>query len=140
MARRPARLTSSRLVPGGGLAGHEGTAVYRGHTLLKHVGKTSEQLAERLATDPNLTWSSSFTDRGTAEAAISDALSQHSQRAAIWIGSNSHTWIIDADVGWEIGRSVHRSGMMVTSTRLQVVLRRESSVLGYHIKTAFPTP
>ena len=40
-------LRSSRIVPGGGLAAHEGTATYRGHTLLKHVGKTPEELAAR---------------------------------------------------------------------------------------------
>jgi len=68
--RLPRRLRSSPLVPGGGLQAHEGGVGHRGHTIGKHVNKTARELAQRFKDDPNLKWSSSFTDRGVAEAAI----------------------------------------------------------------------
>jgi hypothetical protein len=138
--RLPESVRSSPLVPGGGLEAHEGTETVRGHTLRKHVNKTPRQLAKRFRADPDLRWSSSFTDRYTAEAAISQALGQNGHKIARWNASNADTLIIDADVGCEIGSSLSVNGIMVRTPKLRVVLRKESSVLGYYIKTAFPTP
>ncbi|HEU5269333.1 MAG TPA: RNase A-like domain-containing protein [Jatrophihabitans sp.] len=138
--RLPARLRSSPLVPGGGLKAHEGEATFRGHTILKHVKRTREELAERHLSDPNLQWSSSFPDRATAEAAIARVLDLNRLKITKWKDGSPGALILDADVGWQVGISVAPSGMMVTTAKLRVVLRREPSVLGYYIRTAFPTP
>lgn len=45
-----------------------------GHTIAKHVAKSSEELLERLAKSPGLQSASAFTDLRTAEYAISRAL------------------------------------------------------------------
>jgi hypothetical protein len=138
--RLPKRLRSSPLVPGGGLHAHEGTATHRGHTIAKHVKKTPAELAQRFKTDSNIQWSSSFTDRATAETAIAGTLAANKLKVERWVAGNAGTLILDADVGYEIGISVPAKGKTVTTTKLRVVLRRESSVLGYYIKTAFPMP
>ena len=133
-------LRSSRIVPGGGLAAHEGTASYRGHTLLKHVGKTPEQLAERFKNEPHLRWSSGFTDRQVAEAAIARVLDEQQLRLAWWSHNATGSLILESDVGSEIGTSVSQDGAIIRTTKVRVVLRKETSMLGYYIKTAHPSP
>ncbi|WP_279590423.1 RNase A-like domain-containing protein [Rummeliibacillus suwonensis] len=62
----------SSLAPGGGLATHE---LKGGHLIERHVGKTDEQLLERLKTNPKLTGSSTFKDRMIAEKVANTVLS-----------------------------------------------------------------
>jgi hypothetical protein len=133
-------LRQSRLVPGGGLAAHEGSATYRGHTLLKHVGKTPKELADRFKTDPGLQRSSSFTDRRTAEAVSAKMLDDHQQDIARWLASPRSTLKLRSSFGKEIGKSVAVGGTIVSASGSFMVLRKESSVLGYYIRTVFPTP
>jgi Bacterial CdiA-CT RNAse A domain len=133
-------LRFSRIVPGGGLAAHEGTASYRGHTLLKHVGKTSAQLAARFPNEPDLHWSSSFDERGVAEETIAKLLHDHTSVIKAWLASPHKVLAINVDVGTEVGTSLHSDGTLIRASKIRVVLRRENTVLGYYIKSAFPTP
>jgi len=137
--RLPVRLRSSLLVPGGGLEAHEGNAGHRGHTIRKHVRKTQEELAQRFKDDPNLKWSSSFTDRHTAEAAIAHALDKHRDAVRNWLAQSWPTYRFVVDVGADLGRSMARNGTMVRTSKVHVTLRKENTMLGYYIKTAFPT-
>lgn len=59
------------LAPGGGLATHE---LKGGHLVERHVGKTDEQLLDRLKTNPKITGSSTFKDRMTAERVANTVL------------------------------------------------------------------
>ncbi len=138
--RLPPELRSSRLVPGGGLAAHEGTATHRGHTLLKHVGRTTEQLAERFKTEPYLEWSSSFPDHAVAETAVATAIQANQPAVAAWLASKAPSLVIQSDVGMLVGKSVAKNGTIVSTSKVRVALRKEDSVLGYYIKTAHPTP
>lgn len=133
-------LRSSRLVPGGGLAAHEGTASYRGHTLLKHVGQTPEQLAERFEDEPDLRWSSSFKDRHVAENAVAQVLDNNREQIRNWLGQPQQVLRLTVDIGAEIGQSVAHSGTIVSASKVRVVLRKEGTMLGYYIKTAYPKP
>jgi hypothetical protein len=133
-------LRSVRLVPGGGLKMHEGTATHRGHTLLKHVGKRPKQLTRRFKTEPKLQFSSSFTDRATAETAVAKAIQDNHQTIAQWLASPWPSLLIQTDVGAVVGKSVARGGTIIRTSRVQVALRKEGTVLGYYIKTAYPTP
>jgi hypothetical protein len=133
-------LRSSRLVPGGGLMAHEGTATHRGHTLLKHVGQTPRQLAKRFKTEPYVKWSSSFTDRATAEAAVAKAIQDNPQAITAWLASSLPSLRIHTDVGIVVGRSVAKNGTIISTSKVRVALRKENTVLGYYIKTAHPTP
>ncbi|MFL6164048.1 MAG: RNase A-like domain-containing protein [Jatrophihabitantaceae bacterium] len=133
-------LRSSRLVPGGGLVGHEGSATLRGHTLLKHVGRSPQQLAQRFQTEPKLIWSSSFTDRATAEAAVAKALDDNRQEVAEWLISPLGKLPVVTDVGMDIGKSVAKDGSIISTSKVRVILRKEDSVLGYYVKSAYPSP
>jgi len=131
-------LRSVRLVPGGGLKMHEGTATYRGHTLLKHVGLKPRQLRRRFRTEPRIIWSSSFTDRQTAESAIGRLLYERKSEIEQWLASPSRRLELDGDYGREVGLSVSRDGLVRRPSSLRVVLRKEKSQLGYFIRTAYP--
>ena len=133
-------LRSSRIVPGGGLAAHEGTATYRGHTLLKHVGKTPEELAQRFRVEPDLRWSSSFTDRGSAEALISRAVAENGSAITRWLAQPGNRLVLDEDYGIEVGRSMSRHGTVIGPSSFRVVLAKENSSLGFFVRTAYPRP
>ena len=133
-------LRSSRLVPGGGLKAHEGTATHRGHTLLKHDGKTTKQLRRRFKTEPWLNFSSSFTDRATAESAIGRLLQERSSEITQWLAGTDRQLELDGDYGTEVGRSVSQDGVVLRPSSFRVVLRREKSRLRYFIRTAYPRP
>jgi hypothetical protein len=134
------QLRTVRLVPGGGLKMHEGTATHRGHTLLKHVGLTRKQLATRFKTEPRIIWSSSFTDRQTAESAVGGLLHDRSSQLERWLASPSRRLELDGDYGAEVGLSVSRNGELRRPSTFRVVLRKEQSPLGYFIRTAYPEP
>lgn len=138
--RLPKRLRSSLLVPGGGLAAHEGTAAHRGHTILKHVKKTRKELAQRFKAEPDLHLSSAFDNRAVAEAAIAKVLKQHDPAIRAWLKTGKKGLVLEADLGRRLGLSLHRDGRIETATRARVVLAKEESSIGYYIKTAFPTP
>ncbi|HEU5268975.1 MAG TPA: RNase A-like domain-containing protein [Jatrophihabitans sp.] len=137
--RLPVRLRSSPVVPGG-LKAHEGSATYRGHTILKHLGKTRAELVDRFRTEPELEWSSSFHDRQVAEAAIAAGLDNNRQAIRAWLRQPMQVLRFEIDIGTEVGRSIARDGTMVGTSKLRVVLRKEDTMLGYYIKTAYPTP
>jgi hypothetical protein len=133
-------LRTVRLVPGGGLKMHEGTATHRGHTLLKHVGLRPKQLAKRFKQEPRLKYSSSFTDRQTAESAIGRLLHERRSEIAKWLASADLRLRLDGDYGTEVGRSVSRGGVVLRPSTFRVVLDKEKSRLGYFIRTAYPRP
>src|SRR6185312_15008220 len=105
-------LRSVRLVPGGGLKMHEGTATHRGHTLLKHVGKKPKQLRRRFKSEPRIIWSSSFTDRQTAESTIGRLLHERNSDIAEWLASPDPRLELVGDYGKEVGYSVSRDGLV----------------------------
>jgi len=107
--RLPRRLRCSPLVPGGGLQAHEGSAGHRGHTIGKHVNKTHAELALRFQDDPNLKWSSSFTDRQVAAAAIAHALDNNHGAVRNWLAQSWPTYRFVVDVGADIGRDRRRT-------------------------------
>ncbi len=133
-------LRSSRLVPGGGLAAHEGTATSRGHTLLKHVNQTPEQLAQRFTNEPKLERSSSFVDRQNAEAAVAKVLDDQAEAVARWLAGPDRKLVLESDLGVEVGISMAKGGTIVSATKSLVVLRKENTMLGYCIRTAYPKP
>lgn len=82
----------THLVPGGGLAAHEG--VDGGHTLAKHVGKSAEFLRKRLATEPEIKGASSFYSREAVENSISEVLKAHDKRIQSWLAGSERKLVI----------------------------------------------
>jgi len=109
----------AQALPGGSLEAHEG----RGHTLARHVGRSTEQLRERQRAEhkPEV---STFPDLATAERAVARALYEKRREINAWLaegarGDTAVTWR-SADV---VGRVLRESaGAPVPGHTTHVVL------------------
>jgi YD repeat-containing protein len=130
----------SPIVDGGGLQAHEDAD---GHLLLEHIDKTEADLVARLAAKPNISAASSFTDRATAEAAVSDALDANSTKISNWLAGSGPRLVIDStsSSGDAVGITVARgSTTAVDASSYTVVLLRSTALpTGYRILTGYPT-
>jgi len=83
-----------------------------GHTLRKHVGRTDDELRQRLEREHNISAASTWTDRGTAEETVAAALQAERGKIENWRrrGERRPNLALHFDAGHEIGRSlVHGS-------------------------------
>src|SRR5215475_4365910 len=81
-----------------------------GHVLKKHVGRSDEELRERLERERNISGSSTYTDRATAEQAIGNAIAANRDRIQRWLSRpGRHTnLVLDYDSENPIGRTLNR--------------------------------
>jgi len=145
---------STEIVPGGGLAAHEGGAA-NGHLIGRHVAQTDAQLVERANTptppkkpgrppgSPPLAVST-FYDRGTAEVAASRTIAANEAKIQSWLatGGQGNLVIEDPTRGAPVGRSVNRWGQTpteVAGTKLVLVGDRQKAC-GFRILTGYPVP
>lgn len=129
-------LIDTRGILGGGLISHEG--VGGGHAIREHVGKSVDELRERVARE-NLAHASSFADLAEAERAIARALHWKSEEIATWLASGKRgTKRFDLLLGVPIGTVVGRDGVVAPGRTVRVVLREdENFAAGFRIQTAF---
>lgn len=116
-----------------------------GHAILKHVGKTQEELAARLKLTENMVRKpnaiSSFSNIDFAEASISKALSVNKEWIRAWAASQPrHNLTVTYNTGKVIGYSLFRgSDKLAQATKVKVVLKYEMyNGKPYYILTAFP--
>ena len=91
-----------------------------GHTLEKHVGQTLDELKQRLAGDMKLKAVSTFPDRVTAEAAITDALRMRPDLLARVAATPGSFDSFPVDVKWVVGTVMLRNGQTLPSTMVVV--------------------
>ncbi len=110
-----------------------------GHTLRRHVGRTDEQLRERLAREPNISAASTFTDLPAAEKTVSRTIEQNRTRIDQWLDADSHPNLALQFRGSEpIGRSLRRGGNAIEPCYGAVVVLRWDGGRDYHVLTAYP--
>lgn len=116
-----------------------------GHAILKHVGKTQEELAARLKVTENMVRKpnviSSFSNIDLAEASISKALSVNKEWIKVWAASQPrHNLTVTYNTGRVIGYSLFRgSDKLAQASKVKVVLKYEMyNGKPYYILTAFP--
>ena len=134
---------SIRLVPGGGLMAHESRPglADKGHTLQRHVGKSEGALRMRLTVEPQISYSSTFYDRATAENAISDILTAQQDKIDIWLRGSEARLVLTDQAAQPVGVSIPRGGEPMHVSGVKVVLRRDHPTsVGYRIHTGFPQP
>lgn len=56
-----------------------------GHTLKKHLGRTDEELRERLRRERNISAASTWTDRDTGETIVAEVLAAQRERIENWM-------------------------------------------------------
>ena len=113
-----------------------------GHLLARHVGQTEEQLARRLAAEPNISAASSFTTRETADAAVAATLQSNSGRISSWLAGAGERLVLNHRMGKPVGISLMRGAAhAVSASSVRIVLVRDSALPnGYRILTGYPAP
>jgi len=110
-----------------------------GHTLRKHVGRTDDQLRERLRHEREISAASTWTDRETAERAIGIALSQNEEKIQRWLARDSHpNLVLDYNGPQPIGRSLPRRADQPEPCSHATIVLRWSGPGSYYVLTSYP--
>lgn len=114
-----------------------------GHTLARHVGRSDDQLRERLARDTRISAASTYTDRDTAERVVAKALEAGKRRLTSWLAREGRrpNLVLDYEGSprTPIGRSIRRGRDAVEPCHSAlVVLRWDDSSGEYFVLTSYP--
>lgn len=112
-----------------------------GHTLARHVGKTDEELRERLRREPDISSASTYTDRATAEAVVGEALSSAPRSFELWQRRTGRraNFVLYFDAAHVIGRSMARGrSEAIACERALVVVRWDERRHQFYVLTSYP--
>lgn len=112
-----------------------------GHTLQSHVGRTDEELAERLVREPAIRAASSFVDRPAAERVVGAALAANTARVAKWLrcAEGDTRLVLEHASPAPLGRTLSRGAAAVTEcSRARVVLERVPPA-SFYVLTSYPS-
>lgn len=113
-----------------------------GHTLSKHVGRTDEELRERLRHEPRITAASTWTDLETAERAVGIALQQNRNKIERWLshGSGHSNLVVDynGEPTLPIGRSLRRGAHQPQPCSHAVIVLKWAGPSRYYVLTSYP--
>jgi hypothetical protein len=112
----------------------------RGHTLARHVGRSDEELAERLRRERHISAASTWTDRETAEKTVADALRVERNRVDNWMrrGDPRPNLALHFDAGHAIGRSLRRGETQSVECSSAVIVLRADGPDGFYVLTTYP--
>jgi len=111
-----------------------------GHTLARHVGRTDDELQERLVHERNISAASTWTDRGTAEAVVAEALASERSRVDSWMrrGFPRANLALHYDAGRAIGRSLRRGDSRTMDCPSAVIVLRADGPESFYVLTTYP--
>jgi len=112
-----------------------------GHTLARHVGKTDDELRERLRREPDISTASTYTDRATAEAVVGEALSTAPRSFDSWRRRTGRraNFVIRFAADHAIGRSMMRGRRDTTPCEdALVVVRWDERREQFYVLTSYP--
>ncbi|MFT4431742.1 T7SS effector LXG polymorphic toxin, partial [Bacillus velezensis] len=131
---------STPLAPGGGLAAHEAKG---GHLIERHVGKSDQELMERLEkskmSNKKISGSSSFKDRATAEKVANITLSDNKDKIEKWLNNDVKKPLVLSYKGSEVlGRGITKGSAEISDlTNAKIILKKKND--GSFILTGYPT-
>jgi len=112
-----------------------------GHTLRKHVGRTDDQLRDRLEHEQNISAASTWNDRPSAEAAVGAALAEQNEKISRWLARDRHPNLVldfDGDPAHPFGRTLRRGEDQVEPCAHAVIVLKWDPPNSYHVLTAYP--
>src|SRR4029434_3012026 len=113
-----------------------------GHTLRKHVGKTDQELRERLQRERNISAASTWNDRPTAERAVGIALEQNRDTIARWLSrSGGHANLVvdfDGNQAHPVGRSIRRGTDHADAWPHATLVLKWVEPSDYYVLTSYP--
>lgn len=127
------------IVPGGGLIAHERAG---GHLIARHVGRTKQQLIERVNSGAVRT-ASSFFNQDIAERAVAQAIIVNQAKIDHYLRSYQHKYLeITYRSPSPVGYSFSSGGHSVTTVHgVKVIISQDKTMpIKYKIITGYPTP
>ncbi|HET8666471.1 MAG TPA: RNase A-like domain-containing protein [Terriglobales bacterium] len=110
-----------------------------GHTLKRHVGRTDDELLERLSGE-HIGAASTYSDRGAAEAVVGAALVQNRDRIRRWLlrkGGHPNL-VLDYDSDRPVGRTLHRGDPQAQPCSHAILVLKYDGLNQYHVLTSYP--
>ena len=113
-----------------------------GHTLERHIGRSDEELRNRLAREPDISAASTFTDRETAERVVGTVLQQNQARIERWLQrpAGHANLVLDyrGPSSHPIGRTLRRASAFAEPCSDAIVVLRWDGGRQYHVLTTYP--
>jgi hypothetical protein len=110
-----------------------------GHTIEKHVGRSDDQLRERLRHE-HISAASTWTDRESAETTVAEALRAERRRINSWMrrGYPRANLALHYEAGRPIGRSLRRGDRQTAACTSAVIVLRADGPGSFYVLTAYP--
>lgn len=112
-----------------------------GHTLARHVGRSDQELRERLRREPRIAAASTYADRLTAEAVVAETLVREQARVEGWRRRSGARPNLALDYHGDkvIGRVLRRGARESQDARdAVVVLRWPVRDTTFYVLTSYP--
>jgi hypothetical protein len=111
-----------------------------GHTLARHVGRTDDELRERLARERSISAASTWTDRATAEAVVTESLTAEHDRVESWTrrGYPRANLALHYNAGRVVGRSLRRGDSHPADCSSAVIVLRADGPESFYVLTTYP--
>lgn len=111
-----------------------------GHTLDKHVGRTDDELRERLERERDISAASSWTDRAAAEETVAAALRANRAKIDRWNdrGYPRANLALHFDAGHSIGRTMRHGQSTSEPCSSAVIVLKADRDGGFFVLTTYP--
>jgi hypothetical protein len=111
-----------------------------GHTLDKHVGRTDDQLRERLDRERDISAASTWTDLASAEQTVAAAIRANQAKIDRWNdrGYPRPNLALHFDAGHSIGRTMHHGENSSEPCSGAVVVLKADRDGGFFVLTTYP--
>lgn len=124
------------------LGGHTIYDLFDGKIDTKHVGKTVQQLKARFEIEPDIPYSSSFTNLERAGKAQREFIKHYEKEISQWLKdpSNNKPFTRVLDIRQDLGIVVKRGNHAVkTGSKVEATLAKNGTEQGWYIVTSYPT-
>ena len=109
-----------------------------GHTLSRHVGKSDDELRDRLRREPDISAASTYTDQDTAERTVGQAVRDERTKVTSWEKSTSHpNLVLRVTMPSTVGRSIRQGSSAAKDVKSAVVVLKWSGQ-GWYVLTSYP--
>ncbi len=112
-----------------------------GHTLKRHVGRSDDQLRDRLQQEKNISAASTYTDRQTAERVVGLAIQNSQGKLQRWLarGDRRPNLVLDyTEPNDAIGRVMNRGAMGSVPCDHAIAILKADGIGDYYVLTSYP--
>jgi hypothetical protein len=111
-----------------------------GHTLVKHVGRSDQELRERLDRERNISAASTWTNREVAEETVAQALRAEHDKIARWEerGYRRPNLALHFDAGRVIGRSMRHGDESSSPCTQAIIVLKADGPDNFYVLTSYP--